>query len=125
MKSSSSIVVLFVNIRSIGTLQYKLELVDLRDTSNSEMKRVGIADYTSLARQNTARNKSHIETTRQTVRVELIVFDKLVETVYERPVVENIVGIDRVIDSIMIELALVDQRQAEIVGRRAAFTNQK
>lgn len=59
------------------------------------------------------------------MRIELIVSDELVEAVYERTVVEDVVGVDGVRDTVVVELAFEDEREAEIVGRCAAFANEK
>ena len=91
------------------------------------MQRVGVSDEACGGRQGIRRRRheSSAETTRQAVRVELIVTHELVDAVYERAVVEHVVGVDRVRDAVVVELALVHEREREVVRRCAAFAQQK
>ncbi len=73
------------------------------------MQRVGISNHARIARQNGARHKLQAEATRQAVRVQLVVLDELVQAMDERSVVEHVVGVDRVVDTIVVKVALVYQ----------------
>lgn len=52
-------------------------------------------------------------------------FDELVDAVNERPVVEHVVGVDRVADPVVAAGHLVDERQAVVLGRGAALAQEK
>lgn len=90
------------------------------------MERISVTENTGSGGQDeSAGHEASAQTTGQPVRIVLIVAHELVETVYERAVVEHVVGVDRVAHAVVVELAFVDEREAEVVGRGAALANEK
>ena len=86
------------------------------------MEWIGVADDARIARQRVFGYEARVEARWQSVRIVLVVFDELVEAVYERSVVEHVVGVYRVVDPIVVEVTHAYHGQTEVVRRRATLS---